>query len=93
MGPLLRGQAHNHLRVWRGGSFNNNEDNLRCAYRNRNNPNNFNDNNGFRVAVAHVFPCAPELPGGALFSSGTRHEKWRGLSLAELRAMALKPGK
>ena len=40
-------------RVVRGGSFNNTEDNARCAYRNNRNPNNRNDNNGFRVwAVA-----------------------------------------
>lgn len=43
------------LRVVRGGSFNNNQDNARCAYRNRNNPNNRNRNNGFRVVVAHIF--------------------------------------
>jgi formylglycine-generating enzyme required for sulfatase activity len=41
--------------VQRGGSFNNNADNARCSYRNRNNPNNWNDNNGFRVGVgAHI---------------------------------------
>ena len=40
----------------RGGSFNNNERNARCAYRNDNNPNNRNDNNGFRVAVSHGLP-------------------------------------
>jgi hypothetical protein len=38
-------------RVLRGGSFNNNAQNVRCAYRNRNNPNNHNDNNGFRVIL------------------------------------------
>jgi len=36
----------------RGGAFNNNEDNARCAYRNRNNPNNRNNNIGFRVVVS-----------------------------------------
>ncbi|MGH7454269.1 MAG: SUMF1/EgtB/PvdO family nonheme iron enzyme [bacterium] len=35
-------------RVLRGGSWNNNPDNLRCANRNRNNPTNRNDNVGFR---------------------------------------------
>ena len=39
----------------RGGSFNNNRRNARCAYRNRNNPNNFNNNIGFRVVVSHTF--------------------------------------
>jgi hypothetical protein len=38
--------------VLRGGAFNNNERNVRCACRNRNNPNNRNNNIGFRVAVA-----------------------------------------
>jgi len=31
-----------------GGSFNNGQQNVRCAYRNRNNARNRNDNNGFR---------------------------------------------
>lgn len=33
----------------RGGSWNNNQDNARAVYRNRNNPNNRNNNIGFRV--------------------------------------------
>jgi retron-type reverse transcriptase len=36
-------------RVLRGGSWNNNPQNLRSAYRNRNNTDNRNNNNGFRV--------------------------------------------
>ncbi|MBN1481414.1 hypothetical protein EH223_03515 [candidate division KSB1 bacterium] len=37
--------------VVRGGSWNNNNpDNFRCANRNRNNPNNRNNNLGFRLA-------------------------------------------
>jgi hypothetical protein len=36
-------------RVVRGGSWNNRARNLRCAYRNRNDPGNRNDNLGFRV--------------------------------------------
>jgi formylglycine-generating enzyme required for sulfatase activity len=43
--------ADNTHRVVRGGAFNNNHRNVRCAYRNRNNPNNRNNNIGFRVAV------------------------------------------
>jgi hypothetical protein len=43
------------LRVLRGGSFNNNRRNARCAYRNRNNPDNRNDNRGFRAAVVGIF--------------------------------------
>ena len=34
----------------RGGSWNNNENNVRAANRNRNNPDNWNNNNGFRCA-------------------------------------------
>jgi formylglycine-generating enzyme required for sulfatase activity len=47
----LAGLAGNVARVVRGGAYNNEGSNLRCAYRNRNNPNNRNDNNGFRVVV------------------------------------------
>jgi hypothetical protein len=42
-------------RVLRGGSFNNTNQNARCAYRNNNNPNNRNNNNGFRLLVSHIF--------------------------------------
>ncbi len=35
----------------RGGSWNNNPRNCRSAYRNNNNPDNANNNNGFRVCV------------------------------------------
>jgi len=55
-------------RVLRGGAFNNNERNVRCAYRNRNNSNNRNDNNGFRVWASHIFivcrkcGAAPAVP-------------------------------
>ncbi|WP_210160481.1 SUMF1/EgtB/PvdO family nonheme iron enzyme [Rhodomicrobium vannielii] len=38
------------LRVLRGGSWNNNPQNLRAAYRNRNTTDNRNNNNGFRLA-------------------------------------------
>ncbi|NWG05951.1 MAG: SUMF1/EgtB/PvdO family nonheme iron enzyme [Chloroflexi bacterium] len=43
-------------RVLRGGSFNNNSRNARCACRNRNNPDNLNNNIGFRVAASHFSP-------------------------------------
>ena len=36
----------------RGGSWNNNANNCRAANRNRNNPDNRNNNNGFRVCSA-----------------------------------------
>jgi hypothetical protein len=48
-----------NCRVLRGGAFNNNADNARAPYRNRNKPNlrlgthNRNRNNGLRVAAAH----------------------------------------
>jgi formylglycine-generating enzyme required for sulfatase activity len=42
-------------RVLRGGSWNNNRDNARCAYRNHNHPDNRNNNIGFRVVcVSHI---------------------------------------
>jgi hypothetical protein len=40
-----------NARVLRGGSFNNNERNTRCAYRNNND--NLNNNRGFRVVASH----------------------------------------
>ena len=55
----------------RGGSWNNNRLNCRCAYRNNNAPGNRNNNIGFRVCVApHIDPTlrAPRCharPGGA----------------------------
>jgi hypothetical protein len=49
---LERGQAKGP-RVLRGGSWNNNRNNARCAYRNRNEPDNWNNNIGFRVVAAH----------------------------------------
>jgi hypothetical protein len=58
--------------VLRGGSWNNNRRNVRCAYRNRNNPNNRNNNVGFRVV----------LVGAACLSSGLAP---RVLCLPEMR--------
>jgi len=45
--------------VLRGGSWNNTATNARCAYRNNNNPDNDNDNWGFRLAT-HA-PRPPEM--------------------------------
>jgi hypothetical protein len=50
--------------VVRGGSFNNQANNARCAYRNRNNPNHHNHNFGFRVVAAHIFRPQPEMSFG-----------------------------
>ncbi|MBM4430325.1 MAG: hypothetical protein FJ026_08285 [Chloroflexi bacterium] len=43
------------VRVVRGGSWINNRRNARCAYRNRNIPDNWNNNVGFRVVVSMTF--------------------------------------
>jgi RNA-directed DNA polymerase len=43
----------NDLLVVRGGAWNNNRDNARCAYRNRNQPDNRNNNLGFRDFFIH----------------------------------------
>ena len=46
-----KGAGHSgSYRVNRGGSWNNNARNIRCANRNRNTPDNRNNNLGFRVA-------------------------------------------
>jgi formylglycine-generating enzyme required for sulfatase activity len=44
-----RGAVSGNNRVIRGGSWNNNGQNLRSAYRNNNNPSNRNNNIGFRL--------------------------------------------
>ena len=49
---LAWGQAEN--KVLRGGSFNNNWNNVRVANRNNNNVNNRNNNVGFRCGVGGV---------------------------------------
>ncbi|MBC7233296.1 MAG: SUMF1/EgtB/PvdO family nonheme iron enzyme [Chloroflexi bacterium] len=49
---MRRRADRNVPRVLRGGSWNNNRNNVRCAYRDRNNPNNRNNNIGFRVVGA-----------------------------------------
>jgi len=84
------GDAPVDLRVVRGGAFNNEDRNVRCAYRNRNNPNNRNRNIGFRVVVVLVsrFSCLakmsarPEQVEG--FAVEAQLEKWRGAFLANL---------
>jgi formylglycine-generating enzyme required for sulfatase activity len=43
------------LRVLRGGSYFNNSRHVRCAVRNRNDPDNRNDNIGFRVVLLTFF--------------------------------------
>lgn len=47
--------------VMRGGAWNNNPNTVRAANRNRNDPTNRNDNNGFRVVVASAHVYMPLL--------------------------------
>ena len=61
-----QGPASGEHRVLRGGSWNNNQDNARCANRNRNNPNNRNNNIGFR--------CARSISTGKLSSASAGPE-------------------
>lgn len=58
------GQPSASLRGLRGGSWNNNENNLRSSNRNDNNPTNENNNVGFRVASPYrgAFPSGGEMP-------------------------------
>jgi len=60
--PKVAGPA-DRSRVLRGGSFNNDHDNLRCANRNNNDPDNRNDNIGFRVVLV-AGGSAPKVPDG-----------------------------
>lgn len=67
------------MRVVRGGSWNNNRNNARCANRNRNNPDNFNNNQGFRVVLSHIFPNRQKC---LLLMGSGRGEKWLSLKPA-----------
>ncbi len=75
---MLWGQAKDH-RVLRGGSWNNNQNNARCTYRNRNEPDNWNNNVGFRVVVAHGLLCLPEMLHGRPELGSRGVEERRGL--------------
>jgi len=50
--PSRRPTDPSARRVIRGGSWNNDPDNARAAYRNDNHPTNRNDNLGFRLVLA-----------------------------------------
>jgi hypothetical protein len=67
----LRGRARGTSRVLRGGAFNNNRENVRCAVRNRNHPNNRNNDIGFRVVLSTLF-SVPELFDGVISPLGPR---------------------
>jgi hypothetical protein len=74
--------------VLRGGSWNNNRDNARCAYRNDNNPDNDNDNNGFRLATRASRP--PEMRRDALSrSKGDALSRSKGDALSRSKGDAL----
>ena len=49
-------------RVLRGGSWNNNDNNCRVANRNRNNPDNRNNNNGFRCVSSAQYYLPAKMP-------------------------------
>jgi len=54
-GPCPVGWPGTWRRVLRGGSWNNNQVNARCSYRNNNHPNNRNNNVGFRLSCeSHI---------------------------------------
>jgi hypothetical protein len=86
--------AAGSCRVLRGGSFNNNARNARSVYRNTNNPNNRNRNNGVRVGVmaAYFSPGAKRLAGNIawLRLDNRGIERKRGLSLAEVAGLRIR---
>ena len=61
---LLVGCTGDDPRVLRGGSWNNNPENARSSNRNRNNPDNRNNNIGFRVLCSSHIPQHHQLPTG-----------------------------
>jgi hypothetical protein len=70
----------NQARVLRGGSWNNNPDNARGSNRNTNDPDNRNNNFGFRVVSSAHIPASACFAGIA--DHGLRYAKaglkWRG---------------
>jgi len=64
----LKRRRRKTSRVLRGGSWNNDHpDNFRAANRNNNNPENRNDNNGFRCASGGEWGASPKAgPSGAM---------------------------
>ena len=68
------------LRVLRGGSWNNNPNRLRSAYRNNNTPDNRNNNNGFRLVCYLTLIAFPKLANTDDYGfQGTAEvRKWRG---------------
>jgi formylglycine-generating enzyme required for sulfatase activity len=61
-------------RVLRGGAFNNNPRNARCSYRNDNEPDNRNNNVGFRLVLATLAAGNVQLPDiGCAEANGGAH--------------------
>jgi len=79
-------------RVVRGGAWNNNSNNARCAYRNNNHPDNRNNNIGFRVVVSHDSHVTPEMRRGNLVLPPRRRLRaGPALALAALRFSPFSP--
>ncbi|GAB4266446.1 MAG: hypothetical protein Kow0054_29830 [Deferrisoma sp.] len=57
-----RGRIRRDRRVVRGGSWNNKPRNVRAANRNRNTPDNRNNNQGFRLVAAGRHVAGPRCP-------------------------------
>ena len=70
-----RRKASGSNRAYRGGSWNNNANNCRSAYRNNNNPSNRNNNIGFRLCCS----AAPQdsenraVPVAVLFAKSDKY--------------------
>jgi hypothetical protein len=67
-------------RVLRGGAWNNESDNLRAANRNNDNPDNRDNNIGFRLVCAGVFVRKVLLPAGSQTGEIRRAQTARAVS-------------
>jgi hypothetical protein len=70
IGDRLKGS-----RALRGGSWNNNQRNARVENRNNNNPDNANNNIGFRL-VAHISGCSHRQCFGSFDADRGVYECW-----------------
>src|SRR5450631_3381414 len=80
--PAILQKPERSHHVWRGGSFNNNRRNARSSYRNNNQPDEQNQNLGFRLAGGRgtgVTACcqspAEESAGACHSTSGPRSRR------------------
>ncbi|MCP4212987.1 MAG: SUMF1/EgtB/PvdO family nonheme iron enzyme [Halieaceae bacterium] len=84
--------------VLRGGSWNNNQNNVRSANRNNNTPGNRNNNIGFRCALPpslHARMRYVDLPASQIYRAcyeGERRPSLSGSGLIPLQANIKKPG-